>query len=241
VGRGLRSATTAAGDVTVRVTGAAGLDLESVAPEAAADLQTLADLYAPYPWAEIDVVAAPLGADVGGMEWPGTVWVAGIGGGSAGEGSLALAHELAHEWWHALVGNDSIRAPVVDEPLAQFSMCVVLEQRQGAGGGECAGIGSGLGTGRRDACADRPTTGFKSAQEYGSLIYDQAPGFYFALSNAVGRDATIAALRAVVARHAFGVVDPTQLRDELVGAFPDRATEVRDLWDRYIGPPGCGS
>jgi hypothetical protein len=211
VGRGLRSATTAAGDVTVRVTGAAGLDLESVAPEAAADLQTLADLYAPYPWAEIDVVAAPLGADVGGM------------------------------WWHALVGNDSIRAPVVDEPLAQFSMCVVLEQRQGAGGGECAAIGSGLGTGRRDACADRPTTGFKSAQEYGSLIYDQAPGFYFALSNAVGRDATIAALRAVVARHAFGVVDPTQLRDELVGAFPDRATEVRDLWDRYIGPPGCGS
>lgn len=241
VGRGLRSATTTADDVTVRATGTAGLDLDAAARESASDLQTLADLYAPYPWAEIDVVAAPLGADVGGMEWPGTVWVAGIGQAFAGEGSLALAHELAHEWWHAIVGNDSIRAPVVDEPLAQFSMCLVTEQRLGPGGGECAGIGSGPGRGRSDVCADRPTSGFKSAEEYGALIYDQAPGFYFALSNAVGRDATIAALRSVVARHAFGTVTSAQLRDELVAAFAGRADEVRSLWDRYIGPPGCGS
>jgi hypothetical protein len=242
VGRGLRSASTAAGAVTVRATGAGGLDLDAAARESAADLQTLADLYAPYPWAEIDVIAAPLGAGVGGMEWPGTVWVAGIGEGFAGEGSLALAHELAHEWWHGLVGNDSIRAPVVDEPLAQFSMCLVAERLSASGGGECSGIGGpGSGRGRRDACADRPTPGFRSAEEYGALIYDQAPGFYFALSNAVGRDATIAALRGVVARHAFGIVTSAQLRDELVAAFPDRAAEVRDLWDRYIGPPGCGS
>ena len=242
VGRGLRSATTTAGDVTVRTTGAAGLDLDAAARESAGDLQALADLYAPYPWAEVDVVAAPLGAGVGGMEWPGTVWVAGVGEGFAGDASLALAHELAHEWWHALVGNDSIRAPVVDEPLAQYSMCLVVGQGLGPGGGECAGIGSpGPTPGRGDTCADRPTNGFRSAEEYGAVIYEQAPGFYFALSNAVGREATIAALRAVVARHAFGTVTPTQLRDELVAAFPDRADEVRVLWDRYIGPPGCGS
>jgi hypothetical protein len=121
-------------------------------------------------------------------------------------------------------------------------MCLVVEQRVGPGGGGCAGIGSpGPTPGRGDACADRPTTGFRSAEEYGALIYDRAPAFYFALSDAVGRDATLAALRGVVARHAFGIVTPAQLRDELVAAFPDRAAEVRDLWDRYIGSPGCGS
>src|SRR5262249_36106592 len=66
-------------------------------------------------------------------------------------------------------------------------------------------------------------------------------GFYFALSDAVGQDATVGALRGVAARHAFGIVTPTQLRDELIAAFPDRAAEVGDLWDRYIGPPGCGA
>lgn len=244
VGRGLRSASTAAGDVTVRATGGAGTDLDAAARESAADLQALADLYAPYPWVEVDVVAAPLGDGVGGMEWPGIVWVAGIGQGVAGEASLALAHELAHEWWHALVGNDSIRAPVVDEPLAQFSMCLVLERGSASGERECGGIGApgpGSGPGSGDTCADRPTNKFRSAEEYGALIYDRAPRFYFELSDTVGLDATIAALRGVIARHAFGIVTPEQLRDELVAAFPDRAAEVRDLWDRSIGPPGCGS
>jgi hypothetical protein len=240
VGRGLRHATMPAGDVTVRATGEAGLDLDGSARETADDVQALAALYGPYPWAEVDVVAAPLGPGIGGMEWPGMVWVAGTEEEFLGVLSLALAHELAHEWWHALVGNDSIRAPVVDEPLAQYSMCLATAPRQ-LGDVECVGLGrGGLGGSRRDACADRPTNEFASADEYGRLVYDQAPGFYFALSDAVGQDATVAALRGVVARHAFGIVTPAELRDELVAAFPDRAVEVRDLWDRFIGPPGCG-
>jgi hypothetical protein len=235
IARGMRDTSTLAGDVTVRASGDEGVDVDSAAREAATDLQGLADLYAPYPWAEVDVVAAPLGAGVGGMEWPGMVWVAG-GGEEGGGASLALAHELAHEWWHALVGNDSIRAPVVDEPLAQFSMCLVTAGQQ-LGDVECAGLG-GLGPlPRRGACADRPTPNFSSADQYGALVYGQAPGFYFALSEAVGRDATLAALRGVVALHAFGIVTPAQLRDELIAALP--ATDVGALWDRYIGPPGC--
>lgn len=239
VGRNLRDASTVAGDVTVRATGAAGIDLDGAARQSAADIQALADLYAPYPWAEVDVVATPLGPGIGGMEWPGMVWVAGIGEGVNGQASLALAHELAHEWWHALVGNDSIRAPVIDEPLAQYSMCLVTARQQ-LGDLACVRIGGGLGGSRRDACADRPTKNFKSAEEYGLLIYDQAPEFYFALSDTLGQDATITALRGIAARHVFGILTPAQLRDELVAAFPDRAGVVRDLWDRYIGPPGCG-
>jgi hypothetical protein len=174
------------------------------------------------------------------MEWPGMVWVAGIGQDILGEASLALAHELAHQWWHALVGNDSIRAPVVDEPLAQFSMCLVTTE-QLLGDVACMGLGGlGAGSGGRSGCADRPTSDFRSADEYGLLIYDQAPGFYFALSDADGRDATVAALRGVVARHAFGIVTPAQLRDELAAALPEPADTVRALWDDYIGPPGCG-
>ena len=240
VARGLRNAETAAGDVTVRATAPAdALDLDGVAHESAADVQTLSDMYAPYPWSEVDVVSAPLGPGIGGMEWPGMVWVAGIGEDSLGGVSLALAHELAHQWWHALVGNDSIRAPVVDEPLAQYSMCLVTARQQ-LGDLECMGLGGRgpLGSGSA-SCADRPTNHFRSADEYGLLIYDQAPGFYFALSKAVGQDATLTALRGVVTRHAFGIVTPAQLRDELVAAFPDRAADVRASWDRYIGPPGC--
>jgi hypothetical protein len=236
VGRDLHRGETRAGDVTVRVTGPAAIDVDGTARDAAADLQVLADRYGPYPWSEIDVVAVSLGPDAGGMEWPGAVWIDGLQDGPGGA-ALTLDHELAHQWWHALVGNDSIRAPAVDEPLAQYSMCVVSANEQGG----CGVFGQSGGGTAVPQCADRPTTAFASASEYGALIYEQAPGFYFALTGVAGPDATIAALRGVVARHAFGIITPAELRDEIVAAFPDQADTVRALWDRSIGPPGCGS
>ncbi len=239
IGRGLHSASAQSGDVTVRATGPASVDVDAAARNGAAGLQTLAGLYGPYPWSELEIVAVSLGPDVGGMEWPGAAWISGLENGPGGAGSLTVDHELAHQWWHALVGNDSIRYPVVDEPLAQYSMCLLAAQQDDVAG-ECSGLGFPGGTTGND-CADRPTTAFTSANEYGVLIYEQAPGFYNALARAVGQDATVAALRDVVARHAFGTVTPDELRGELVGALPGNADTVRELWDSYIGAPGCAA
>jgi hypothetical protein len=243
IGRDLRRGEARAGDVTVRATGPSRIDVDGAARAAADGLQVLADRYGPYPWSELDVVAVSLGPDAGGMEWPGVVWVAGLEEVPRGGVSLSLDHELAHQWWHALVGNDSIRDPVVDEPLAQYSMCLVAAAGPQGGGAECAALSTSPGPGGAGSstleCADRPSNAFASASEYGSLVYGQAAEFYFALAGAVGRDATVAALRGVVARNAFGIITSAQLRDELVAALPAQADTVRALWDRYIGPPGC--
>ena len=32
-----------------------------------------------------------------------------------------LAHEIAHQWWFGLVGNDQLREPWLDEGLANWS------------------------------------------------------------------------------------------------------------------------
>ncbi len=235
VQRGVQRAEARAGDVTVRAIGSPSIDVDGTARVAADALQTLADRFGPYPWSELDVIAVSLGPDAGGMEWPGAVWIDGLADGPRAA-ALTLDHELAHQWWHALVGNDSIRAPVVDEPLAQYSMCVVAAS-DGTG---CSGlVGPGGESGARTQCADRPTNAFTSAAQYGSLIYDQAPELYFAMASSVGANETIAALKGVVTRHAFGIVTPAELRDELVAAFPQQADTVRGLWDRYIGAPGC--
>ena len=124
VARGTQSAEVGVGEVTVRATAPAGIDVAAAALDAAATLQALEAAFGPYPWSRLEVVEVPLGPQVGGMEWPGAVWIDGFGADAAGGIDLVVAHELGHEWWHALVGNDSIAAPVVDEPLAQFSQCV---------------------------------------------------------------------------------------------------------------------
>lgn len=153
----LAASTTVVDGVSIHVWGPSN-DVEArttVLDFAEKSQQALTAAFGSYPWTEIDLVAAPLGGGVGGMEWPGMIWVEqslfagglpGMGqfgdllddetmesllGGFGGEAlsttlEWTVAHELGHEWWHATVGNDSIASPAVDEPLAQFAACIAM-------------------------------------------------------------------------------------------------------------------
>ncbi|MER5939477.1 M1 family metallopeptidase [Streptomyces sp. NPDC001928] len=66
-----------------------------------------------YPYGEIDLVmTSEFG---GGMEYPGLVLL-----GTTDEGS-AVVHEVAHQWWYGIVGNDEYGAPWLDESFAQYA------------------------------------------------------------------------------------------------------------------------
>ncbi|MFJ6569218.1 M1 family metallopeptidase [Streptomyces sp. NPDC091292] len=66
-----------------------------------------------YPYGEIDLVMTS--GFGGGMEYPGLVLV-----GTTEEGS-AVVHEVAHQWWYGIVGNDQYDAPWLDESFAQYA------------------------------------------------------------------------------------------------------------------------
>lgn len=66
-----------------------------------------------YPYGEIDLVMTK--KFPGGMEYPGLVLL-----GTTEEGS-AVVHELAHQWWYGIVGNDEYNAPWLDESFAQYA------------------------------------------------------------------------------------------------------------------------
>ena len=73
-----------------------------------------------YPYAELDVVQVETGA--GGTEHPGIItvdtnfWLPG----SPNTESIT-AHEVAHQYWYQMVGNNQMRTPALDEALASFS------------------------------------------------------------------------------------------------------------------------
>ncbi|MEV5341503.1 M1 family metallopeptidase [Streptomyces sp. NPDC052676] len=66
-----------------------------------------------YPYGEIDLVMTSRFA--GGMEYPGLVLL-----GTTEEGS-AVVHEVAHQWWYGIVGNDQYDSPWLDESFAQYA------------------------------------------------------------------------------------------------------------------------
>jgi hypothetical protein len=76
-------------------------------------IRVLSDLYGDYPWPTYTLAITP--GLKGGIEFPSHVMQ---GPGSTGR---TTTHEVAHQWFYALVGNDQGRDPWIDEGLATWA------------------------------------------------------------------------------------------------------------------------
>jgi len=224
---------------------------------AVASLQAFEGMFGPYPWPELDVADAPLRPGVGGMEYPGLVTVAmsltsasGAGGGGpldlmgmlmqrTGMVEFVIAHEVAHQWWHALVGSDSNRHPFLDEALANYSGVLYFEHRHGP---QAAGeqletqismpLQLHLMMGGRDGVVDRPSSAFDSQMEYAALVYGKGALYLHAYRGALGGKALLKGLKAYAREFAFRQAAPRDLRAALARASgkPEKANALYARW-----------
>jgi aminopeptidase N len=110
---------TAAAPQPVRLTVAVAQGTQSLARRILADardaLEAHAQRFGPYPWTTFTVVASHM--DRFSFEYPTLVFQ------SADEADLArgLAHEIGHQWFYSLVGNNQARDPWLDEALATWA------------------------------------------------------------------------------------------------------------------------
>jgi hypothetical protein len=235
---------------------------EQVLDVAARSLALFVDRFGPYPYTELDVVQAPLVGGAGGMEQSGLVTVATMlyrptqGGGLAalaqlgGPGQdvdarrramleMVTAHEVAHQWWHGIVGSDSRRHPFQDETLAQYSAMLYFAERYGTERGRreaeqqvAAGYHAMRMMGRPDVAVDQPVSAFADPLTYGGIVYGKGPYLYPALRSRVGDRAFFRALREHVAAHRFRMAPPRALFDRM--ARGPRAAAVRALVRRWL-------
>ncbi len=79
--------------------------------------------FAPYPYDSLSVVQAdvPDGQEYDGLVFLSTKFFAEYGG-SAKSNLISIGvHEIAHQWWFGLVGNDQAIEPWLDEAMATYS------------------------------------------------------------------------------------------------------------------------
>ena len=98
--------------VSVYFTTGAGTTALSRAMAAIAKYEAV---YGQYQWGRF--VIAQTGRPSSGNEYPGIVFI----GGPLLAYRDVVAHEVAHQWWYAMVGNDQLREPWLDEGLAEFT------------------------------------------------------------------------------------------------------------------------
>ena len=97
--------------------------------ETARAVAIFSDLFEPYPHPALTVVEADF---LDGMEYDGLVFLSHAfydyyTGDPQSNLTIIAAHEVAHQWWYGLVGNDQALEPWLDEALSTLSEVLFYE------------------------------------------------------------------------------------------------------------------
>ncbi|MFZ5857821.1 MAG: M1 family metallopeptidase [Chloroflexota bacterium] len=185
------------GEVTVNSYAPKSLQEQSQATLTAAvrALETFSERYAPYPYTEFDIVVTPTLAL--GIEYPGATAIAErILLGEYGEQTSVYlesttVHEVAHQWFYNLVGNDQLDEPWLDESLAQYVTWQYYEINFGAGaadGFEQSLLGRWARVENAPIPIGQPVAAY-AGREYSAIVYGRGAFFFEALKNRMGAEA----------------------------------------------------
>ena len=210
---------------------------------AARSLEIFNTLFGPYPLKEYDIVEAPLNQP-SGLEFPGMGLIAErlYTDLAAPDFNATVAHEVAHQWWYDVVGNDVFRAPWMDEALATYSSILYWEQVGGATARQQAldyyqeGYSQNTQNGW-DAPVTSPMAYFQESnriQSYSPVVYAKGGLFYDELRRTIGDEAFFKALQFYYGSHWFTIASIS----ELLGAF-QTATGVQldDFYQTWLYSP----
>ncbi len=151
----------------------------------------------------------------GGIEFPGHVMQ---GPGTVGR---TTPHEVAHQWFYGLVGDDQGRDPWLDEGLASYA------EFRHEGAVDAARARDIPGDAEGQAAA--PMTYWEARQSsYYRGVYVQGANAVASLGDGVpgGLDLVDCALRLYVAVGAHGIATPGELEAALAVVFPDAAARM---------------
>ncbi len=144
-----------------------------------------------YPYTEFDVVSTPMLAM--GMEYPGVVAIA-MGLYEPDAPMIALeatiAHEVGHQWFYNVVGNDQVDEPWVDEATVQYITGLYFRDAYSARAEQDWHddlYGRWNRVGQADIPIGMPAGSYEGA-EYGAIVYGRGPLFVVALEERMGRE-----------------------------------------------------
>lgn len=167
-------------------------------------------VYGDYPYIELDVLELNLVSSA--IEYPGLIvlsyrfWQ---NGNTFAE--VAIAHEVAHQWWFGIVGNDQVGHGWIDEGVTTYSEAVYARERYGEDYAQRYFIqasedsyASYLASNAPDIPLDTSAAQM-GGRQFRVIWYDKGRLFYSELENEISQEKVYAGLQSYFQDMKYGV------------------------------------
>ena len=207
---------------------------ESALEAAAKSLEVFGKRYTSFPYSELDFVTTPTYAL--GIEYPGmiaiTEWIVEPDNSYL---EATVAHEIAHQWFYNLVGNDQLDDPWLDESLSQFATLEYFSDTYGQTGAQGFRLdleGRWNSIGQEEIPVGLPVRDYTDS-EYSGIVYGRGGLFFEALRDEMGSEKFDAFMKEYVKTNAWDIATPQKFQSqaELVCGC-----DLTDLFKDWIFP-----
>jgi hypothetical protein len=189
-------------------------------------------LVGPYPYQTLRVAETGLPPQWAGMEYPELVFIS-TGVAPHGPGAIrsVLAHEIAHQWFYGIVGDDQLADPWLDESFATY---LPIEASEALPAGQAAA--STLAAPGPGPAIDQSIESFSSDGAYAAAVYSRGGRFLAELRQAIGDTAWVGFLHALYQTYHGKVASPGAVLDQAQQAAPD--VNLNPVIAEYTDNPG---
>ncbi len=167
-----------------------------------------------YPYTVFNIIGTP--NDALGIEYPQAIalnqnlWDPKADFGSIPASVLleaTTAHEIAHQWFYGVVGDDQVNQPWLDEAMAQYDTFLYYEDTYGISAAQSYSQ-DWSNRWKRVNDANTPIglpVSSYTAQSYGAIVYGRGPIFIETLSQQMGADKFAAFLKDYYQTYQWGI------------------------------------
>lgn len=211
------SGTSAAGTAVnvYSVSGISSADAQSMLTTARTAVDAHAARFGAYPYGELDAVIDN-NYWFGGMEYPGFVLDL--------VSTTALTHEIGHQWWYGIVGDDEYNSPWLDEAFTDYS----TDLAQGKTGSGCWSSVSWASSAEK--ITDSMAYWDAHSSRYSTVVYGYGKCALHDLRRLIGDTAMAKLLKDYATSHWYGVSTTAEFK---AAAQAATTTDLTSFWTTH--------
>lgn len=214
-------------------------------PDASADIaleavQVFEDMIGNYPYPVLSVAEVPFLH--GGMEYAGLVFISDAVT-NAQQYRETIVHEIAHQWWYGVVGNNQVAHAWLDEGLTEYTTTMFYEKMPKYGIAKADRMMQSLQSyqifvdlyervkGPLDTSMTRASNEYPTEYEYMYMTYVKGELMFNNIRQLIGEEKFFCSLRQYYKDNKFKVATPAHL----FAAFEKAArTDVEPLFNAWL-------